>query len=43
MKKNIYIPIIAVALGLSLSSCDKFLDEVPDALNSTLQKKCKSS
>ena len=31
MKKNIYIPIIAVALGLPLSSCDKFLDEVPDA------------
>ncbi|GJH39717.1 hypothetical protein RCZ04_02670 [Capnocytophaga sp. HP1101] len=30
MKKNIYIPIIALVLGLSLSSCDKFLDEVPD-------------
>ena len=30
MKKNIYIPIVAFVLGLSLSSCDKFLDEVPD-------------
>ena len=30
MKKNIYTPIVAFVLGLSLSSCDKFLDEVPD-------------
>ncbi|MGK7650253.1 RagB/SusD family nutrient uptake outer membrane protein [Capnocytophaga sp. G1920] len=31
MKKNIYTPIIALILGLSLTACDKFLDEVPDA------------
>lgn len=31
MKKNIYLPILALTLSAMLGSCEKFLDEVPDA------------